>query len=35
MLMPKRVKHGCVRMKHNDINWIYNNIPIGSTVVIY
>ena len=29
------VSHGCVRMKHNDINWIYNNIPIGSTVVIY
>ena len=29
------VSHGCVRMKHNDINWIYNNVPIGSTVVIY
>lgn len=29
------VSHGCVRMKHNDVNWIYNNVPIGSTVVIY
>ena len=29
------VSHGCVRMKHNDINWIYNNVPIGSTGVIY
>ena len=29
------VSHGCVRMKHNDINWIYNNVPIGSTVVIF
>ena len=29
------VSHGCVRMKHDDINWIYNNVPIGSTVVIY
>lgn len=29
------VSHGCVRMKRNDINWIYNNVPIGSTVVIY
>lgn len=29
------VSHGCVRMKHNDINWIYDNVPIGSTVVIY
>lgn len=29
------VSHGCVRMQHNDINWIYNNVPIGSTVVIF
>ena len=29
------VSHGCVRMQHSDINWIYNNVPIGSTVVIF
>ena len=23
------VSHGCVRMKHNDINWIYNNVPVS------
>ena len=29
------VSHGCVRMYKNDIKWIYNNIPVGTTVVIY
>ena len=29
------VSHGCVRMQKNDINWIYDNVPIGSTVVIF
>lgn len=29
------VSHGCVRMQKGDINWIYNNIPVGTTVVIF
>ncbi|MDY3618022.1 L,D-transpeptidase family protein [Agathobaculum sp.] len=29
------VSHGCVRMQRNDINWIYNNIPVGTAVVIF
>lgn len=29
------VSHGCVRMYKNDIRWIYNNIPVGTTVVIF
>ena len=29
------VSHGCVRMYKPDIQWIYNNIPIGTTVVIF
>lgn len=29
------VSHGCVRMQKSDINWIYDNVPIGSTVVIF
>ena len=29
------VSHGCVRMYKNDIKWIYNNIPVGTTVAIF
>ena len=29
------VSHGCVRMYKSDINWIYNNIPVGTAVVIF
>lgn len=29
------VSHGCVRMEDEGIYWIYNNIPVNSTVVIY
>lgn len=29
------VSHGCVRMMDEGINWIYNNIPSKTTVVIY
>ncbi len=29
------VSHGCARMYDDDINYIYNSIPIGSTVVVY
>jgi hypothetical protein len=27
--------HGCVRLKSADIEWLYNNIPIGTHVYIY
>jgi lipoprotein-anchoring transpeptidase ErfK/SrfK len=27
--------HGCVRLKAEDIEWLYNNIPIGTHVYIY
>ena len=29
------VSHGCVRMMDEGINWIYNNIPTRTTVVIF
>lgn len=29
------VSHGCVRMYKSDVQWIYNNIPVGTTVVIF
>ena len=29
------VSHGCVRMYDEDILYIYNSIPIGTTVVVY
>ena len=29
------VSHGCVRMYKSDIQWIYNNIPVGTAVVIF
>ncbi len=29
------VSHGCVRMYDADILYIYNNIPLGTTVVVY
>ena len=29
------VSHGCVRMYEADIQYIYNNIPLGTTVVVY
>jgi hypothetical protein len=27
--------HGCVRMDINDAKWIYDNMPYGTTVVVY
>lgn len=29
------VSHGCLRMKPSSIQWIYDNIPVKTTVVIY
>ncbi len=29
------VTHGCVRLKENDIAWLYANVPIGTGVYIY
>lgn len=29
------ISHGCVRMYKSDIHWIYNNIPVGTTVAIF
>ena len=29
------ISHGCLRMYDDDIWWIYNNIPSGTTVVVY
>lgn len=29
------VSHGCVRMYENDIKYIYDTIPFGTTVVVY
>lgn len=29
------VSHGCIRMYDEDIQWLYNNAPIGTTVAVY
>ena len=29
------VTHGCVRLKEEDISWLYANVPIGTGVYIY
>jgi len=29
------VTHGCVRLKEEDISWLYSNVPIGTGVYIY
>ena len=29
------ISHGCIRLAVNDAKWIYDNCPIGTTVVIY
>ena len=29
------ISHGCLRMYNEDIWWMYNNIPNGTTVVVY
>lgn len=29
------VTHGCVRLKEDDIAWLYENVPLGTAVYIY
>ena len=29
------VSHGCIRMYDEAINWMWNNLPFGTTVVVY
>jgi len=29
------VSHGCVRMYTEDVRWIYDNVPVGTTVVVF
>ncbi len=29
------VSHGCIRMYDADVQWIYDNVPNGTTVVVY
>jgi hypothetical protein len=31
----RSVSHGCVRLKNDDIAWLYANVPIGTPVYIY
>lgn len=33
--LGKMVSHGCVRLNVEDVKWIYDNCPLGTTVVIY
>jgi len=30
----KPVTHGCIRLRDEDITWLYENIPVGTTVII-
>ncbi|SHH62622.1 L,D-transpeptidase catalytic domain [Sporobacter termitidis DSM 10068] len=27
--------HGCIRMFSSDVSWLYENVPLGTTVVVY
>lgn len=29
------VSHGCIRMYDEDVSWLWNNIPVGTAVIIY
>jgi lipoprotein-anchoring transpeptidase ErfK/SrfK len=29
------VSHGCVRMFQEDIDWLFDTIPVETTVVVY
>jgi hypothetical protein len=29
------VTHGCMRLGDEDIEWVYNNVPVGTKVYIY
>lgn len=29
-----RISHGCIRLRHEDSKWLYESIPIGTTVFI-
>jgi hypothetical protein len=31
----KAVTHGCIRLADEDITWMYENVPVGTPVVIY
>ena len=31
----RSVSHGCVRLKSEDIAWLYGNVPVGTPVYIY
>lgn len=33
--LGKMVSHGCIRLNVEDVKWIYDNCPLGTTVVIY
>ena len=31
----KSATHGCLRLKDDDIAWLYNNVPVGTRVYLY
>jgi len=31
----KAVTHGCIRLSDEDIKWLYDNVPVGTRVIIY
>jgi hypothetical protein len=33
--LGRSVSHGCVRLRNEDIAWLYENVPIGTPVYIY
>lgn len=33
--MGRPASHGCVRMYDADVNWLWDNMPFGTTVVVY
>lgn len=33
-LIGQAVSHGCVRMQNQDVEWLYNRVPLGTPVII-
>ncbi|WP_170166849.1 L,D-transpeptidase [Actinomyces bovis] len=33
--LGRHLSHGCVRMRYQDAKWIYDNVPRGTTVLVY
>ena len=33
--LKANISHGCVRLPRTEAKWLYDNVPLGATVVSY